>query len=138
MQTNGTFNPRLIITDHFDNIKNELDVKVEAIFDQNRQLSDKERDEINAIREKQINMIKKIEDSNISEWPYNFEKERYYLELADLLNDTALSDEQKIERIKESIIKSDAFLMDDPKLVTKMSLWEMPFFVNKVDLEFSR
>ena len=47
MQTNEIFNPRLIITDHFDKIKNELDINwsnmVETIFDQNWQLNDKER-----------------------------------------------------------------------------------------------
>ena len=45
------YNPRLMITDHFDKIKNELDIKVETILHENyRQLNDQERIEINAIR----------------------------------------------------------------------------------------
>ena len=132
------YNPRLIITDHFDKIKNELDIKVETIFDQNRQLNDQERIEINTIREKQIDKIKEVEHMNLSEWPSNFDRERYEHEWADLISSTFLSDGQKIERIKGGIIKSDVILVDDSFLKTKTSLWVMPFFVDEVKLKFAK
>ena len=52
------YNPRLLITDHFDKIQNELDIKVETSLHENRQLSDQERIDVNAIRDLQINKIK--------------------------------------------------------------------------------
>ena len=132
------YNPRLIITDHFDKIKNELDIKVETIFDQNRQLNDQERIEINAIRDNQINKIKEIEQMNLSEWPSDFDREQYEHEWAYLISSKSLSNEQKVERIKRSIIKSDVILVDDSFLKTEISLWVMPFFVDKVKLKFAK
>ena len=113
------YNPRLIITDHFDKIKNELDIKVETILHENRKLNEKERIEINAMRDNQINKIKEIEHMNLSEWPSNFDKEIYEHEWADLISSKSLSDGQKIERIKGSIIKSDVILVDDSFLKTR-------------------
>ena len=131
------YNPRLLITDHFDKIQNELDIQVETIFDQNRQLNDQERIEINAMRDNQINKIKEIEHLNLLEWPSNFDRERYEHEWADLISSTFLSDEQKVERIKGSIIKSDV-LVEDSFLKTKTSLWVMPFFVDEVKLHLAK
>ena len=131
------YNPRLLITDHFDKIKNELDIQVETIFDQNRQLNDQERIEINSIWEKQIAKIKEIEQMNLSIWPSNFDREQYEHEWADLISSKSLSVGQKVERIKGSIIKSDVILVDDSFLKTKTSLWVMPFFVDKVKLKFA-
>ena len=138
MQISEEYNPRLLITDHFDKIKNELDIKVETIFDQNRQLNDQERIEINAIRDTQIDKIKEIEHLSLSEWPSNFDRERYEHEWADLISSKSLSDQQKIEKIKGSIIKSDVILVDDSFLKTEISLWVMPFFVDKVKLKFAK
>ena len=132
------YNPRLIITDHFDKIQNELDIQVETIFDQNRHLNDQERIEINAIRDNQIDKIKEIEYFNLSEWPSNFDRERYEQEWGDLIRSKSLSDEQKVERIKASIIKSDIILVDDSFLKTKTSLWVMPFFVDEVQLKLAK
>ena len=139
MQISDEYNPRLIITNHFKEIKNELDIKVETILHENySQLNEKERIEINTIREKQINKIKEIEHKNLSEWPSNFDKERFEHEWADLISSKSLSDGQKVERIKGSIIKSDVILVDDSFLKTKTSLWVMPFFVDEVKLKFAK
>ena len=47
MQISDEYNPRLIITNHFEEIKNELDIKVETILHKNySQLNEKERIEI--------------------------------------------------------------------------------------------
>ena len=75
---------------------------------------------------------------NLSEWPSNFDRERYEHEWADLISSTFLSDEQKVERIKGSIIKSDAILMNNSNLKTKTSLWVMPFFVDEPNLQFAK
>ena len=139
MQISNEYNPRLIITNHFKEIKNELDIKVETILHENySQLNEKERIEINTIREKQINKIEEICESNISKWPENFDRQNYELEWADLISSKSLSDGQKIERIKGGIIKSDVILVDDSFLKTKTSLWVMPFFVDELNLKLAK
>ena len=127
------YNPRLIIVDHFDKIINELDIIVETLL--NGQSNDKE---INEIRDKQIKKIEEICERSLSEWPENFDRQKYQLEWADLFNDTSLTSEEKIEKLKESIIKTDAILMKDKHLITKTSLCVMPFFVNKLNLKFAK
>ena len=131
------YNPRIIIVDHFDDIKNELDIKVATLFDQNRQLNKKEMDEINEIWVKQISQIEKTRESNLSMWPENFDKQRYELEWTEL-NGTSLPEEKKIEKIKKSIIKSDAILMHDRSLITQTCLCEMPFYVNEPNLDLAK
>ena len=61
LKVNQVFNPRLIITDHFDEIKNELDIKTETLFDENRGLTDVEGYEINKTRGELIKKIEEIE-----------------------------------------------------------------------------
>ena len=136
METFGIFNPRLIITDHFGKIKNEIDIKVETIIDENRQFNKKEIDVINEIRKKQINKIEEIEQNHLFGWPSNFDREQYQFEWADLINSTSLSDAQKLDKIRESIIKIDAMLIARPRLLTKTCLCVMPFYVNELNLEF--
>ena len=139
MQISDEYNPRLIITNHFKEIKNELDIKVETILHENySQLNEKERIEINTIREKQINKIEENCESNISKWPENFDRQNYELEWGDLFNGKSLTEEQKKEKIKESIIKSDVILVDNPHIVTKMSIWAMPFFVDELNLKLAK
>ena len=121
-ETSYEYNPRLIIVDHFDKIRNELDIIVETLFDQNRQLIKKEKNEINAIREKQIKEIEEIRESHISKWPENFDKQQHQLEWQHLFDDETLTSKQKIERIKEGIIERDAILMHDKYLITKTCL----------------
>ena len=113
------YNPRLIIDNHFFEIRNELDIIVETLFDQNRELTESEKNEINAMRGKQIDRINEIEQINMSQWPYNFDKQRYELEWIDSLKDTSLTEEKKMEKIKKSLIKSDAMKMKDRCLITK-------------------
>ena len=132
-QISSEYNPRLIIVYHFDKIINELDIIVETLL--NGQSND---NEINEVRMKQIKKIEEICERSFSEWPENFDRQKYQLEWADLFNDTSLKSEEKIEKLKESIIKTDAILMKDEHLITKTCLCVMPFFVNEFNLKFAK
>ena len=137
-QISDEYNPRFIIDDHFDKIQNKLDIIIATLLDKNKELTEKEKEEINAIWGKQIKEIKQICESHISKWPENFDRRKYELEWADLFNDTSLTSGEKIEKLKESIIKTDAILMKDEHLITKACLCVMPFFVNELNLEFAK
>jgi len=41
MQSIKTFNPRLLIAEHFENLKNQIDINTETLFDKERQLDEK-------------------------------------------------------------------------------------------------
>ena len=129
------YNPRIIIDDHFKEIINELDIRIETLLEENGQSNDKE---INEIRKKQIKELEDIRDSHISTWPEDFDRQKYELEWAELFDDTSLTPGEKIEKLKESIIKTDAILMKDKHLITKTCLCVMPFFVNEFNLKFAK
>ena len=138
MQSIKTFNPRLIIAEHFDKLKNQIDVNTETLFDKERQLDEKIKHEVNAMRDEQIEKLEQIEQNNLSRWPLTAGIESFEREWSHLLDDDTMMYEEKIERIKETLIVSDCLLIDDDKLGTKVSLWIVPYFVNTIDLKFAR
>ena len=120
---------RLIIAEHFDKLKNKIDINTETLFDTNRQMDEKRQNEINTIRDTQLKKLDEIERENVSLCSVTNK-----LELL-LLNDVDI--EQNEEKLKEDIlISSDCILLDDENLINKTSLWIVPFFVSKVNLEF--
>lgn len=122
------FKIRLIIAEHFDKLKNKIDINTETLFDTNRQMNESRRNEINTIRDTQLKKLDEIERENVS-----FCSMTNKLEL--LLNDVDI--EQNLEKLKEEIlINSDCILLDDENLINKTSLWILPFFVSKVNMEF--
>ena len=138
MYANEILNPRLIISEHFYKVKNDLDIKIETIFDQNRKMNEEKRNQINAIRQSQIKKIEQIEQRNLAQWPIEFDREKFQFEWQDLFGKKSLSDKQKFNKVKESLIKRDAILINDSNLVTETCLWEMPFFVNEGNLKFAQ
>ena len=120
---------RLILVEHFDKLKNKIDINTETLFDTNRQMDEKRQNEINTIRDTQLKKLDEIERENVSLCSVTNK-----LELL-LLNDVDI--EQNEEKLKEDIlISSDCILLDDENLINKTSLWIVPFFVSKVNLEF--
>ena len=77
MHANEIYNPRLIITEHFDKIKNQLDIKVETIFDACREINNVKRDEINMTRDKQLKKIEEIERNNLSLYSVESNKAKF-------------------------------------------------------------
>ena len=148
------YNPRLLIANHFDDIINKIDVKTETsledieVKNKKRKLEDETsyieteaQKEFNEIRERQIEKIKEIEQINLQ-----------------LLNDKSIEDleqkwsnildyQQKMDRIKEDLIRFDCVLLEQPKktvwknqtLLVEQNpfiLWITSWYYNKKDLEF--
>ena len=71
---NQSFNPRLIIVDHFDDIINQIDIQTESILiDQS--LQEETINEINETREKQIEVIKELKELNLNHLPHQFNED---------------------------------------------------------------
>ena len=65
MNKNKTFHPKLIIVDHFDEIKNQIDIKTETLHcNQNINLS--YRQILNDRRQKQQETIDQIQELNLN------------------------------------------------------------------------
>ena len=63
--SNEDQNSHLMIIDHFDEIINQIDIKIETLL-QDQSLTDETRNKLNEIREKQIEKIKEIKEINLN------------------------------------------------------------------------
>ena len=61
LNSSQTLHHRLTITDHFDDVLNEIDIKTETLL-QDQSLAEEKQRELNELREKQIEKIKEIEE----------------------------------------------------------------------------
>ena len=64
MNQNKSYHPSVIVNDHFENIINQIDIKTESLF-QDPGLDGKKIDQYNALREKQLDLIKEIRSYSI-------------------------------------------------------------------------
>ena len=133
-----TFNPRVLISDHFDEIIYQIDINTEKfINDINIVFNEESRsklDKINEIREIQLDKIKEIKQDHLSKWE-NFDQIQFEFKWTTLINDENSSNEQKLDMLKEDIILSDCILIEDK---SKFSLWIMPFYINEMNARFMR
>ena len=132
---------RLIINEHFDKILNQIDVKTELLLAKPEIRNQKEVEvDLNETRKQQIEMLKEIERLNFNHLTkFDFENE-YDQIWSSVLDENALSYEQKkelySERIRERIIKYDCVLFENAKLSNGLDLWIMPWSYNQMNLEF--
>ena len=136
---NQSFHPRLLINEHFSNLINQIDVRTETLLE-NQILSQENRNLLNETREKQIEKIKEIEESNLNHLPSTIDIEKYEEKCSHILNDNSLEYQQKIDQIKdeEDLIHFDCVLLEQPKSENGLVLWITSWFYNQMDFEFLR
>jgi hypothetical protein len=130
-----SFNPELIIVDHFDDIINQIDIRTEALLSK---LSKKEetKKEINETREKQIEEIKQSKELNLNHLPQEFNEDEYRQKWAHVIDDNSLEYKHKIDKIKEQLILYDCVLLKNSDQINGCVLWITSWFHNKMNLEF--
>ena len=109
----NNFHSHLIIIDHFDDIINQIDIKTETLF-QNHFLTDETRNELNQIRDEQIEKINELKEINLNLLQKNEEEEE------DI----------------EKLIHFDCVLMEPTTTLNGLVLWITSGFYNQQDLEF--
>ncbi len=136
---NKSFHPRLIITDHFDDIINQIDIKTETLLENNI-YSEVERNKLNEIREKQIEKIKEIKEANLNYLPSKIDEEKLKQKCSHILENDSLNYKQKIDQLKEQedIIHFDCVLLEQPKSLNGLDLWITSWYYNQKNLEFLR
>jgi hypothetical protein len=112
------FHSRLIITDHFEEIINQIDIKTETLL-LDQSLTEETRNKLNEIRDEKIEKIKEIKEINLNLLQNNEQEEELELDL-------------------EKLIHFDCVLLEQPKSLNGLVLWITSWFYNQKDLEFLR
>ena len=132
-QNKENFHPRLIITDHFDALVNQIDIKTETLLKSESFLK---QHGSNELRERQIEKIKEIEEANLNRLPQFIDENEYTLKWSHILDSTSLTYQEKLDRIKEELIKFDCILLDQPNIKNGLDLWVTAWYYNQKNLEF--
>ena len=139
MAKNNTFHPKLIIVDHFDDIKNQIDLQIESLLDQktkDKSLSDEESNVLNKLRQSQLYMIDKVQEKNLSHLKYD--EDEFKTKWNHVISNVVLTFEEKIELLKEELITNDCILIEDKAYTSGISVWVTRWFFNRKSLEFLR
>ena len=132
---NQSFNPRLIIVDHFDEIINQIDIQTESIL-MDQSLQEETKNKINETREKQIEEIKELKELSLSHLPQQFNEDEYRQKWAHVIDDNSLEYEHKLDKMKEELILNDCVLLKNSNQINGCVLWITSWFHNKMNLDF--
>lgn len=127
------FNPRLIISEHFDKAKNELDIQTEKLL----VLSQNDLclyNSLNELRKNQIEVLETIKQANLN--LNKDDQETLESKWKNLIDDRHLNFELKADQIKADLIKVDCFMVRDESFDSKMSLWITRWYNNNENLIF--
>ena len=149
MNLNETFHPRLIISDHFDKLINQIDIYTETFIHENffkdtndQEEMDEDLIKINKMRDNKIKKLTEMKQKHLSHWTHlnssDFETEWFHI-----INDSTLRYDEKLNKIKEKLIFSDGILIEanndgNMRKALKMNLWIMPFYLNETNAQFIR
>ena len=133
MQTNQSYHPKVIVNDHFDNIINQIDIKTESLLE-NQSLSDEKIDELNILRENQVDLIKEIKNFNLKN--VKFDEKSFQKEWSYILDDASFDYKLKVEKIKYKLIFIDCILVNDTSVQSGISLWVTNWFCDSENLKF--
>ena len=134
--------PNLIIVQHFDEIKNQIDIETETCLqnlilksqeestEEEVNLNNEKQNNLSNQRQKQLEKIDQVQDKNLER--VKFDKEKW----THVLDDVLMTYEQKLEIIKENIISFDCLRINDEQYTSDFYLWIVPWFYNEKNLKF--
>ena len=128
-----SFQPEVIIVDHFGEIVNHVDIKTETLLCE-KSLSEDKRKTLNNLRDEQLKKIKEIQERNL--FNVKFNEDAYESKWSHVINDCILTYEEKLEAIKEELILFDCVLIEDKNLASGLALWVMRGFFSQKSLKF--
>ncbi len=135
MSGTESFNPNVIIVEHFDKIKNRIDIITETLLC-NPDLNEAQRKILNDLRQEKLDKIDELKGQSLAS--VNYDEFQYVSKWTHVIDDATLSFEEKCERIKENLIARDCFLMHDYHNESGISLWMTSGFHSKEHLKFLR
>ena len=134
-----SFNPKVIIVEHFDEVKNQIDIRTETILHEKKHiLSDNRKQFLNKLRQTFLDRIDHVKEKNLSLFTSFNDEEALKLNWSHIIESDQLEYEQKIEKLKEDLISFDCIVISDEKCALGVALWITPWYFNEKSLGILR
>ena len=134
-----SFNPKVIIEDHFDDVKNQIDIRTETILHEKRNILSKNRQQcLNDLRQTFLDRIDQVKEKNLSLFTPNNDEVAFKLKWNHVIESDQLKFEHKIESLKEDLISFDCIVISDEKFPLGVTLWITPWYFNEKSLDILR
>ncbi len=134
-----SFNPKVIIVDHFDDVTNQIDIRTETILHEKRDiLSENRRQFLNKLRQMFLDKIDQVKEKNLSLFTSNIDEEAFKTKWSHVIESDQLDYEQKIEKLKDDLISFDCIVISDDKCALGVALWITPWYFNEKSLGILR
>ena len=83
-----------------------------------------------------MDRLKEVKLNNLNLLPPTFDENEYKQKWFLVLSENCLNSSQKIELIKEDLIRFDCVFLECTDRINGFDLWITPWFYNENDLEF--
>ena len=91
-----SFNPKVIIVDHFDEVKNQIDIRTETILhEKSHILSENRQQFLNKLRQKFLDKIDQVKEKNFSLFTSYNDEEAFKLKWNHVIESDQLEFDQK-------------------------------------------
>jgi hypothetical protein len=127
-----SFNPKVIIVDHFDDAKYQIDIGTETFLHENSHVISENRQQfLNKLRQTFLDKIDQVRETNLSLFTSYNDEEAFNLKWSHIIESDQLEFEQKIESLKEDLISFDCVVISDEKCALGVALWITPWYFNE-------
>ena len=134
-----SFNPKVIIVDHFDEVKNQIDIKTETILHEKSHILSENRSQfLNKLRQTFLDKIDQVKEKNFLLFTSYNDEAAFKLKWNHVIESDQLEYEQKIENLKEDLISFDCIVISDEKCALGVALWITPWYFNEKSLGILR
>ncbi len=134
-----SFNPKVIIVDHFDDVKNQIDIRTETILHEKCHILSENRQQfLNKLRQTLLDRIDQVKEKNLSLFTSFNVEEAFKIKWDHVIESDQLAYEQKIESLKEDLISFDCIVIRDEKCALDVALWITPWYFNEKSLGILR
>ena len=134
-----SFNPKVIIVDHFDDVKNQIDIRTETILHEKCHILSQNRQQfLNDLRQTFLDKIDQVKEKNFLLFTSYNDEEAFKLKWSHVIESDQLEYEQKIENLKEDLISFDCIVISDEKCALGVALWITPWYFNEKSLDILR
>jgi len=134
-----SFNLKVIIVDHFDDVKNQIDIRTETILhEKSHVLSENRQQFLNDLRQTLLDKIDQVKEKNLSKFASYNDEEAFKTKWNHVIESDQLEYEQKIEKLKEDLISFDCIVISDEKCALGVALWITPWYFNEKCLDILR
>jgi len=134
-----SFNPKVIIEDHFDDVKNQIDIRTETILHEKCHILSQNRQQfLNDLRQKFLDKIDQVKEKNFLLFTSYNDEEAFKLKWNHVFESDQLEYEQKVEKLKEDLISFDCIVISDEKCALDVALWVTSWYFNEKSLGILR